>query len=66
MSSIIIIFFVEDYNVEDVAQALISIGKYGVQGKIYGIGSGVYKPLRWYIETIRDIISHIISSEGRK
>lgn len=42
--------------VEDVARALRLVGEKGHTGKIYGIGSGVYKPLREYIEIIRDEI----------
>lgn len=43
--------------VEEVARALYYIGDMGAIGKTYGIGSGVYKPLRYYIETIRDYIN---------
>ncbi len=42
--------------VSDVVWALSLIGKYGISGKTYGIGSGIYKPLKDYIITIRDII----------
>ena len=42
--------------VSDVADALICLGEKGVDG-VYGIGSGVYKPLKNYICTIRDIIN---------
>ena len=42
--------------VYEVARALVCIGDKGKVNKTYGIGSGIYKPLRYYIETIRDII----------
>lgn len=42
--------------VADVARALRMIGEYGKADTTYGIGSGVYKPLKDYIITIRDII----------
>ena len=42
--------------VSEVARALRMIGESGIPGKVYGIGSGQYKPLREYIEMIRDII----------
>lgn len=41
----------------EVARAMRLIGEKGIAGKIYGIGSGVYKPLREYICQIRDIIN---------
>lgn len=43
--------------VSDVVTALEKIGEYGITGKIYGIGSGIYKPLKDYIVKIRDIIN---------
>lgn len=43
--------------VSEVARALYLIGKKGIPGKTYGIGSGVYKPLKDYIVAIRDIIN---------
>lgn len=42
--------------VSEVARAIRLIGERGKPGKIYGIGSGIYRPLRDYIEEIRDII----------
>lgn len=42
--------------VDEVVRALRLIGEKGQSEKIYAIGSGVYKPLREYVETIRDII----------
>ena len=42
--------------VAEVVRALRLIGEKGHAGKIYAIGSGVYKPLREYVEAIRDII----------
>lgn len=42
--------------VGEVARALHLIGERGIEGKTYGIGSGVYRPLREYIEIIRDSI----------
>ena len=42
--------------VGEVVRAMRLIGEKGRTNKIYGIGSGNYKPLKIYIETIRDII----------
>lgn len=42
--------------VDDVARALRLVGEAGHPGKVYGIGSGVHKPLKEYVERIRDII----------
>ena len=42
--------------VKDVANALRLIGEKDHPNKTYGIGSGVYHPMRHYIETIRDMI----------
>ncbi len=42
--------------VGEVARALRLIGEKGCPGKTYGIGSGVYRQLKDYIITIRDII----------
>lgn len=42
--------------VEEVARALRLIGEKGHSGKIYAIGSGVFKPLKEYVEIIRDMI----------
>ncbi len=43
--------------VSDVVRALRMIGERGICGKVYGIGSGQYKPLFEYIKIIRDIIN---------
>ena len=40
----------------EVARAFRYIGEKGIPGKVYGIGSGEYYPLRHYIEQIRDYI----------
>ncbi len=42
--------------VAEVARALRYIGEKGITEKNYAIGSGVFKPLKNYIMTIRDII----------
>ncbi len=42
--------------VSEVARALRLIGERGACGKVYGIGSGQYRPLCDYIKEIRDII----------
>lgn len=47
--------------VYEVARALFFIGEKGINGKIYGIGSGVYKPLYEYVKEIRDIIDPDLS-----
>lgn len=43
--------------VSEVARALRFIGEKGKPGKTYGIGSGIYKPLKEYIFRIREIIN---------
>lgn len=43
--------------VSEVVRALRLIAEKGTPGRIYGIGSGEYRPLREYIEMIRDIIN---------
>lgn len=43
--------------VSEVVRALRFIGEKGIHGKTYGIGSGVYKPLKEYIYQIRDVIA---------
>ncbi len=42
--------------VGEVARALYLIGQKGIEGKTYAIGSGDYRPLREYVEVIRDSI----------
>lgn len=43
--------------VKEVVRALYLIGEKGKVNKTYGIGSGIFKPLKDYIEQIRDIIN---------
>ncbi len=43
--------------VSEVVRALRFIGEKGIPGKTYGIGSGIYKPLKDYIFRIREIIN---------
>lgn len=43
--------------VGEVARALYFIGEYGKTEKTYGIGSGAYRPLREYVEEIRNLIN---------
>lgn len=47
--------------VSEVARAIRMIGEKGKDDKVYGIGSGQYKPLKNYISTIRDIINPALS-----
>jgi nucleoside-diphosphate-sugar epimerase len=42
---------------DDTARAFLAIGKNGVDGKIYPLGSGNKKKLSEYLEVIRDIIA---------
>ncbi|MDE7179356.1 MAG: NAD(P)-dependent oxidoreductase [Lachnospiraceae bacterium] len=42
---------------KDAANMMYLLGCHGVHGKIYCLGSGMVKPLREYIEAIRDIIN---------
>ena len=42
--------------VRDTARALLAIAENGIDGKTYPIGSGIAKPLREYVETIRDVV----------
>ena len=44
-------------HVKEVVRALWLIGEKGAVDKTYGIGSGVFKPLKDYIMQIRDIIN---------
>lgn len=41
---------------EDAADALVLLGRYGSNGKVYPLGSGSALPLRSYIEELRDAI----------
>lgn len=43
--------------VSEVVRALRLIGEKGKEGKVYGIGSGQYKPQNDYIKKIRDLIN---------
>lgn len=43
--------------VSEVVRALRFLGERGIGGKTYGIGSGVYQPLKKYIIKIRDLIN---------
>ena len=40
----------------DAARAMIALGEKGQHGKVYCIGSGTARPLKEYIEQIRDLI----------
>ena len=42
---------------DDCAKAFYDIAKKGKDGKVYTIGSGTAKPLKSYIEAIRDLIN---------
>lgn len=42
---------------DDCADAFLKIAKKGIDGKVYTIGSGMVKPLKKYIQTIRDLIN---------
>jgi nucleoside-diphosphate-sugar epimerase len=47
-----------DYLYEDDAgQALLSIGKKGINGKIYCLGSELGRPLKEYVEVIKNLIN---------
>lgn len=43
--------------VADVAKALYYLGEEGKANKVYGIGSGIYRPLKEYLYIIRDMIN---------
>ena len=43
--------------VSEVVRALRLIGEKGKTGKVYGIGSGQYRPLKDYVKAIRDIVN---------
>ena len=52
---------------DDAAKALLAIGKNGVDGKTYPLGSGNKKKLSEYLEIIRDIIApKIVLQLGKK
>ena len=38
----------------DAASAFLAVANKGVDGKAYCLGSGIARPLRWYVEVIRD------------
>jgi len=42
--------------VEEVARGIASAGEKGIDGKIYGLGSGIYRPLKAFVQDIRDMI----------
>lgn len=43
-----------DYlNVMDGAEALISLGERGENGEVYNIASGIYKPIRLFVEDVK-------------
>lgn len=46
---------------DDAARALLMLGRTGVDGRIYPIGSGTARPLREYIEIMRDAIDPKLS-----
>jgi nucleoside-diphosphate-sugar epimerase len=47
-----------DYLFEDDAgRAMLAIGQKGIDGKIYCLGSGIGKPLKEYLEVIKNIIN---------
>lgn len=47
-----------DYlHVEDAARALAAIADHGKDGKVYPVGSGEGRPLREYVELLRDAIA---------
>lgn len=41
---------------DDAAAALLAMARSGRSGAVYPLGSGQARPLRWYIETLRDAI----------
>ena len=43
--------------IDDLIQALIALGKKGVGGKVYPIGSGEHQKMKKYVATIRDQIN---------
>lgn len=45
----------------DAAEALIAMGRHGTDGAIYPLGSGTARPLREYIEILRDTIDPALS-----
>jgi nucleoside-diphosphate-sugar epimerase len=51
----------------DAAKAFIAVGKKGIDGKTYPLGSGSKRRLSEYIESIRDIVSPGVSLQfGKK
>lgn len=47
-----------DYlNADDAAKALAAVADRGVDGKVYPLGSGVGRPLREYVETLRGVVA---------
>ena len=42
---------------DDAGKAFFAIGEKGINGKIYCLGSGIGKPLKEYLETIKDLVN---------
>lgn len=45
------------YN-KDAAKAFVAVAENGVDGKVYPLGSGIGKPLKEYIEAIKNLINY--------
>jgi nucleoside-diphosphate-sugar epimerase len=44
---------------DDAGKAFLDIGERGINGKVYCLGSGIGKPLKEYLETIKNIINPV-------
>lgn len=42
---------------QDAARAFVLLGKHGISGRTYVLGSGTAQPLKYYIQQLRDIIN---------
>jgi len=56
-----------DYLYEDdVGRALFAIGEKGLNGKVYCLGSGIGKPLKEYLEIIKNIVNPTYTPQYEK
>jgi len=44
---------------EDAGKAFLAIGKRGISGKVYCLGSEIGRPLKEFLETIKDMVNPI-------
>ena len=56
-----------DYLYEDDAgRAFLALGEKGINGKVYSLGSGIGKPLKEYLETIKNMVNQTYTPQYGK